>query len=206
MIHELGQVAARSIRHLDDIWHTCACKYYPGPHGRPLAFHWGLHQVTTNRITRLWFGSRAKSTAAEAMRPEFKAYAEQIIKNCQALAQSLLSRGFRLVTGGTDNHLLLVDLRSYNENLTGATAETWLHDAGIVVNKNLIPYDPRTASEPSGVRIGTPALTTRGLKEEHLCRIGQWIDQVLQSGGDAKVVSNIRNETAELCRAFPVPM
>ena len=148
----------------------------------------------------------AKAVAfAEALKPEFKFYAQQIINNCQALAEGLVSKGFRLCTGGSDNHLVLVDLRPYNPNLTGAMAETWLHDAGIVVNKNLIPYDPRKPSETSGVRIGTPALTTRGLKEEHLRQIAEWIDIVLKSGGDDKVVSNIRLETSELCQQFPIP-
>lgn len=148
----------------------------------------------------------AKAVAfAEALRPEFKTYAEQIIKNCQALAEELLNKGFRLCAGGTDNHLLLVDLGPYNPKLTGADAESWLHDAGIVVNKNLIPFDQRPAGQTSGIRIGTPAVTTRGLKEEHMRMVAQWIDQTLASGGDAKVVSNIRNETAELCRQFPIP-
>ena len=149
----------------------------------------------------------AKAVAfAEALKPEFKTYAEQIIKNCQALAEALLSKGFRLCTGGTDNHLLLVDLRPYNPDLTGAAAETWLHDAGIVVNKNLIPFDPRKPMETSGIRIGTPALTTRGMKEEHMEQIAEWIDQVLSSGGDDKVVSLVRNETVDLCRKYPIHM
>ena len=148
----------------------------------------------------------AKAVAfAEAMRPEFKAYAQQLIINCQTLAAELLKKGFRLCTGGTDNHLLLVDLRPYNENLTGAQAETLLHDGGIVVNKNFIPYDPRNANETSGVRIGTPALTTRGLKEEHMRQIAKWIDDALSSGADEKILSNIRQETIELCREFPIP-
>lgn len=148
----------------------------------------------------------AKAVAfAEALRPDFKTYAKQIITNCQVLADELTSKGFRLCSGGTDNHLVLVDLRQYNAELTGAMAETLLHDAGIVVNKNLIPYDTRSAQETSGVRIGTPALTTRGLKEEHIKQIANWIDKVLSSGGDEKIISNVRNETAELCRQFPIP-
>ena len=149
----------------------------------------------------------AKAVAfAEAMKPEFKEYTEQIIKNCQALAEALLSKGFRLCTGGTDNHLVLVDLRSYNIDLTGAAAEKWLHDAGIVVNMNLIPFDQRKPRETSGLRIGTPALTTRGMKEEHMKQIAEWIDQVLSNNGDDKVVSLVRHETVELCRQYPIPM
>ncbi len=148
----------------------------------------------------------AKAVAfAEAMKPEFKQYIQQIIDNCQTLAQELLRKGFRLCTGGTDNHLLLVDLRPYNEHLTGAQAETWLHDAGIVVNKNLIPYDTRAAMEASGIRIGTPALTTRGLKESHMKQIAQWIDQTLSSGGSEKTLAAVRTQTAELCRQYPIP-
>jgi len=149
----------------------------------------------------------AKAVAfAEAMKPEFKAYAQQIIKNSQALAEALMSKGFRLCTGGTDNHLILLDLRSYDESLTGAQAETLMHEAGMVVNKNLIPYDPRKSVETSGIRIGTPALTTRGLKESHMKQIAEWIDKVLKAKGEEKVVSMVRNATAELCRQFPIHM
>jgi glycine hydroxymethyltransferase len=148
----------------------------------------------------------AKAVAfAEAMTEDFKNYAEQIIKNCQTFAESMLQKGFRLCTGGTDNHLVLVDLRPYDDTLTGAMAENYLHDAGIVVNKNLIPYDTRNANETSGIRFGTPAITTRGLREEHMIQIADWIDKVLSSHGDEKVVSNVRNETAELCRQYPIP-
>ena len=148
----------------------------------------------------------AKAVAfAEAMTPEFKEYARQMIKNSQALAQALQGKGFRLCAGGSDNHLLLVDLRSFSEHLTGAAAETILHDAGIVVNKNLIPYDPRPVGETSGIRIGTPALTTRGMKEEHMVQIAAWIAKALTGGGEQKVISQIHRETAQLCHAFPVP-
>ena len=148
----------------------------------------------------------AKAVAfAEALRPDFKVYAGQIIKNGQALAEAMLSKGFRLCTGGTDNHLLLVDLAPYNDKLTGAEAENWLHDVGIVVNKNLVPFDERSAAQTSGIRIGTPAVTTRGLKEEHMHLIANWIDQALSSGGNTRTVSNIRHETAELCQQYPIP-
>ena len=147
----------------------------------------------------------AKAVAfAEAMTPEFKTYAKQIIDNCAVLADVLTEKGFRLCTGGTDNHLVLVDLRPYNKDLTGAVAEQLLHDAGIVVNKNLIPFDPRKATEASGVRIGTPALTTRGMKTDEMKKIGQWIDQALSSGGDQKIIASIREQTAELCSHFPI--
>lgn len=148
----------------------------------------------------------AKAVAfAEALRPSFKEYIQQVIDNCQALAQAMLSKGFRLCAGGSDNHLILADLRSYDEKLIGADAETWLHDAGIVVNKNLIPYDPRKIAQTSGIRIGTPAVTTRGLKQDHMRMIADWMDKVLSSRGDDKVVSMVRTETAELCKQFPIP-
>jgi len=162
---------------------------FPGMQGGPLC-----HVIAAKAIA---FG--------EALQPEFKSYMEQVVNNCQVLAEALSSKGFRLCSGGSDNHLILVDLRPYDEKLTGAAVETWLHDAGIVVNKNLIPFDPRKPMEASGIRIGTPALTTRGLKEPHMKQIAEWIDKVLASGGDDQVVAEVRKETAELCREFPVP-
>ena len=148
----------------------------------------------------------AKAVAfGEALRPSFKTYAGQIIKNSQALAEALLSKSFSLSSGGTDNHLILIDLRPYNQDLTGATAEQWLHDAGIVVNKNLVPYDTRKPFEGSGIRIGTAALTTRGLKEPDMVQLADWMDTVLSSQGDAKTVSRIRHETEAMCGKFPVP-
>ena len=147
----------------------------------------------------------AKAVAfGEAMKPAFKDYAGQIIRNSQALADALLSKGFRLCSGGTDNHLILVDLRPYDENLTGARAEDLLHAGGIVANKNLIPYDPRKPMEASGIRLGTPALTTRGLKEEHMTQIADWIDAVLSSSGDDAIIARVAKETQELCRQFPI--
>ncbi len=148
----------------------------------------------------------AKAIAfAEALKPDFKSYSEQVIKNSKSLADALLSKGFDLCSGGTDNHLNLVDLRPYDANVTGADAENWLHDAGIVVNKNLIPFDTRKATETSGIRIGTPALTTRGLTEEHMPLIANWFDTALSSKGDSTAIENIRKETEELCKSFPVP-
>jgi glycine hydroxymethyltransferase len=147
----------------------------------------------------------AKAVAfAEALQPEFKIYMQQVLNNSQALAQALLSKGFQLCSGGTDNHLILVDLRSYNAELTGAMAEDLLHDAGIVVNKNLVPFDTRKSSQASGIRIGTPALTTRGLTEEHMRQIAGWMDQVLASQGNEKIVMAVRQETKALCEQFPI--
>ncbi len=148
----------------------------------------------------------AKAVAfGEALKPEFKAYAEQIIKNAQALAEALMSKGFRLCSGGTDNHLLLVDLRPFDANLTGAAAETALHEVGIVVNKNMIPFDQRKPMEASGIRLGTPALTSRGLREDHMRQIADWFATTLKNPEDSATIEKIRRETQELCEQFPLP-
>src|SRR6202011_4518555 len=118
----------------------------------------------------------------EALQPSFKAYADQVIANARTLAAVLQERGFRLVSGGTDTHLLLVDVAS--RGVTGKVAEAALDAAGITVNRNGIPFDTRPPLDPSGVRIGTPALTTRGMREPEMRRIGAWIGAVLADPGD----------------------
>src|SRR5207249_3664173 len=140
---------------------------------------------------------------AEALRPEFKTYASQTIANARTLAHELASLGFRIVSGGTDNHLLLVDVTS--RGLTGKLAEEALDHAGITVNKNKIPFDSRPPLDPSGIRIGTPALTTRGMKEPEMRQIAAWIGQVLASPTDAAVQERVRSEVRELGRQFPAP-
>ena len=141
----------------------------------------------------------------EAMKPQFKDYAAAIVANAAALAQELTDRGWRLVSGGTDNHLMLVDLRSRDSDLTGQMASQWLEQAGIIVNKNVIPYDPRGAKITSGIRIGTPALTTRRMGIEDMKLIGGWIDEVLASGGNRSVIARIAGGVSELCQRFPIP-
>jgi len=149
----------------------------------------------------------AKAVAfQEAMQPAYKVYMQQVVKNCQVLAEALVSKGFRLCSGGSDNHLLLIDLRPYNTELTGAEAETWLQNAGIVVNKNLIPFDTRKATQASGVRIGTPAITTRGIKETEILEIANMIDAVLSSGGDEAAITKVRAQTEEMCGKFPIAL
>ncbi|MGH7194823.1 MAG: serine hydroxymethyltransferase, partial [Candidatus Saccharimonadales bacterium] len=140
---------------------------------------------------------------AEALRPDFKRYARQIIDNARALADRLLSGGVRLVSGGTDNHLMLADVTTLE--LTGKQAEEALGRCGITVNKNMIPYDPRKPLDPSGVRIGTPALTTRGMGADEMSRIGDWILAILRSPDDAVLSQRIRGEVSALCESFPVP-
>lgn len=139
----------------------------------------------------------------EAMQPEFKAYAKQVILNAQKLAEELLSRGFELVTGGTDSHLLLVDMT--NKNISGKDAENALGSAGITVNKNTIPHDPRSPFDPSGIRLGTPALTTRGMKEEEMKRVADWIDQAITHAADDARLKKLREEIKAFALAFPLP-
>ncbi len=139
----------------------------------------------------------------EALRPEFKQYAQQIVANAKAMAEELMRQGFRLVSGGTDNHLMLVDVTA--RGLTGKVAEETLERAGITVNKNMIPFDKRKPLDPSGIRIGTPAITTRGMKEEEARQIARWIAQVLASAADHSLQERVRGQVRELCQQFPVP-
>jgi glycine hydroxymethyltransferase len=141
----------------------------------------------------------------EALKPSFGTYIRQVVKNAQALAAALTKRGYRLVSGGTDNHLMLVDLRARNEALTGADAEKWLESAGIITNKNGIPQDPRPPKQASGLRLGTPAITTRGLTEPQIEKVAELIDRVLVSGGARDVAASVRGEVVDLCKQFPMP-
>jgi len=141
----------------------------------------------------------------EALQPEFRQYAAAIIANAKVLAEELMSMGWRLVSGGTDNHLMLVDLRSKDADLTGATAAGWLASAGIVANKNKIPFDPRSAVETSGIRLGTPALTTRDMGAEQMKAIAGWIDHIIISKGDESAIGEIGGKVNELCQQFPIP-
>jgi glycine hydroxymethyltransferase len=160
---------------------------FPGIQGGPL-----MHVIAGKAIC---FG--------EAMRPEFREYAQQIVDNARALGEALKREGLRLVTGGTDNHLLLVDLRPYE--VTGDVAEEALDQAGITVNKNLIPYDPQPARITSGIRVGTPALTSRGFGLAEMETVGKLIGQVLRSPGDESELATVRSEVRVMAEAFPVP-
>ena len=162
---------------------------FPGTQGGPL-----MHIIA------------AKAAAfGEALRPEFKQYQQQVLDNAKALAESLQSHGYRLVSGGTDNHLLLVDLRDVHPDLTGKQAEAWLEAAGIITNKNMIPFDERKPTQTSGLRLGTPALTTRGLKEPEMRIVAGLMHRVMSAGGDEAVAEKLRGEVRELCAQFPVP-
>jgi len=162
---------------------------FPGTQGGPL-----MHTITAKAVA-----------LGEALRPEFKEYQRQILANAQALAESLRARGYRLVSGGTDTHLMLVDLRAVHPDLTGKQAETWLEAAGIIVNKNMIPFDERKPTQTSGLRLGTPALTTRGMKEAEMARVADLIHRTLKAGDDPAALTRIRGEVRELCQQFPLP-
>lgn len=136
----------------------------------------------------------------EASAQSFKKYAHQIVENAKALAQELKSHGFNLSTGGTDNHLILIDLR--NKNISGKDAQNLLESAGITCNKNTIPNDPASPFNPSGMRIGTPAITTRGMKEKEMKKIAEWFNRVIS---DPKSAKQVREEIKKFCRKFPLP-
>src|SRR5438045_1385342 len=138
----------------------------------------------------------------EAMRPEFREYARQTVANAKVLAQTLADDGFRILTGGTDTHLMLVDV--FSKGMLGSEAEKALGEAGITVNKNAIPFDTNPPMKPSGIRVGTPALTTRGMKENEMQQIGRWIAESLLHRTDAAVLAKVRKQVLELCEAFPL--
>jgi len=140
----------------------------------------------------------------EALQPDFKEYGAQIVKNARALGERLAEHGFHLVSGGTDNHLLLVDLRPSHEELTGKEAERALESAGITVNKNTVPGETRSPFVTSGLRIGTPALTTRGMKEAEMRRVADWIAEILTSPEDEERIGKVRAEVRELCVSYPL--
>jgi len=162
---------------------------FPGSQGGPL-----MHIIAAKAVA---FG--------EALRPEWKAYARQIVANAKALADALTQRGYRLQSGGTDNHLMLVDLRARNEAFTGADGEKALESAGMITNKNAIFNDPRPPKVTSGLRLGTPAITTRGLKEADMASVADFIDRALLAKDDSAALSKIRGEVAEFCKRFPMP-
>src|SRR5208337_2015040 len=138
----------------------------------------------------------------EALQPSFKDYARQIVANAKVLAQTMADEGFHVVSGGTDTHLMLVNV--FAKGMLGSEAENALHEAGITVNKNAIPFDTNPPLKPSGIRIGTPALTTRGMKETEMRQVGRWIADALLQRSDAAVLTRIRKEVLDLFEAFPL--
>jgi glycine hydroxymethyltransferase len=159
---------------------------FPGQQGGPL-----VHIVAAKAVA-----------LGEALRPEFKVYAAQIVANAKVLAAALKEAGYRIVSGGTDNHLMLVDV--FEKGILGSEAELALGKAGITVNKNAIPYDTNPPLKPSGIRIGTPALTTRGMKEPEMRQIATWITKALEQRNDDAALERIRKEVAELANRFPL--
>ncbi|MCG3124358.1 MAG: Serine hydroxymethyltransferase [Phycisphaerales bacterium] len=167
---------------------------FPGMQGGPL-----MHVIASKAVA---FG--------ECLQDSFKAYAAQVVTNARALAGALVERRYRITSGGTDNHLMLVDLRTRSDKLTGADAEKWLEAAGIICNKNGIPDDPRPPRVTSGVRLGTPAVTTRGLREQDMTTVAEFIDRVLAAGLEgesplATTTATVREQVRDLCRKFPMP-
>ncbi len=159
---------------------------FPGAQGGPL-----MHVIAAKAVA---FG--------EALKPSFKKYQQQVMTNAKRLAQELTKRGFRIVTGGTDSHMFLLDLRP--KQVTGKDAEHTLDEAGITVNKNAIPFDPEKPFIASGIRIGTPAITTRGLKEKDMVKLAEWIDRALTQRANAAELKNIRKEVKTLCLKYPM--
>jgi glycine hydroxymethyltransferase len=164
---------------------------FPGTQGGPL-----MHVIAAKAVA---FG--------EALRPEFSAYAQRILDNAQALASAFQADGIRLVSGGTDNHLMLVDLRSVNgtQEISGKEAEAVLDQAGIHTNKNMIPYDPAKPTITSGIRLGTPCATTRGMGPDEMRQVAAWVSKILRNPQNIDLQQATRQEVAELCASFPVP-
>ncbi|MDO4691970.1 MAG: serine hydroxymethyltransferase, partial [Porphyromonadaceae bacterium] len=161
---------------------------FPGIQGGPLE-----HVIAAKAVA---FG--------EALKPEFKQYQAQVQKNASAMAEAFVKRGYKLISGGTDNHCLLIDLRAKFPELTGKVAEKALVQADITVNKNMVPFDSRSAFQTSGIRIGTPAITTRGVKEDMMEVIVDKIDRVLSAPEDQAVIAAVRAEVNEMMTKYPI--
>ena len=180
-----GQVAPKSgrVKMMSELIDSMVI---PGIQGGPL-----MHVIAAKAVA---FG--------ENLQPQFRTYAEQIIKNAHALASALTKRGYNIISGGTDNHLMLIDLR--NKNLNGKETQEALDLAGITVNKNAVPFDDKSPLITSGIRIGTPAVTTRGMKEPEMDAIAEFMDRVLNNRTDAKLLQNISEEVKTFCERFPL--
>lgn len=161
---------------------------FPGVQGGPLE-----HVIAAKAVA---FG--------EALKPEYKTYQKQVQRNAQAMAAAFVAKGYKIISGGTDNHLMLIDLRSKFPELTGKQAERSLVAADITTNKNMVPFDSRSPFQTSGIRVGTPAITTRGLREEHMPVIVELIDRVLNAPEDEGVIAAVRGEVNALMEGFPL--
>jgi glycine hydroxymethyltransferase len=192
-----------------DVISTTTHKSLRGPRGAMIMTN---SEDIARKIDRAVFpglqgGPHNNTTAAiavalrEALAPEFRAYAQQVVRNAKVLATALIKRNYALVSGGTDNHLILIDLTG--KGITGKSAAQALDLGGIETNYNTIPDDPRKANDPSGLRIGTPAVTSCGMKELEMERIAEWMDRIISNHTDQQLVNSIRDEIAEFCSAFP---
>lgn len=212
MAHIAGLIAAEAIPSPVPFAHyvtTTTHKTLRGPRGGMILCDEALGKTVNSKIFPGIQGGplehviAAKAVAlGEALKPSFKTYIKAVMDNAKVLADVLISKGFDLVTGGTENHLILVDLTS--QNITGKDAEEWLGKADITVNKNTVPFETRSPFVTSGIRIGTPALTTRGMGAAEMKIIGGWISDVLASGGNSEVLNATKNKVHELCQGFPI--
>ena len=173
----------------DDLAKAVNRSVFPGSQGGPL-----MHIIAAKAVA-----------LGEDLQPEFKTYAAQIVRNAKTLADALTAKGYRIVSGGTDNHLMLVDLRPISTELSGVEVAVALEKAGIIANYNGVPNDPRPPRQTSGIRLGTPALTTRGLKENDIKLVADFIDRAIRNKSDDAALSKIRGEVAEMCKKFPMP-
>lgn len=213
MAHIAGMVAGRALLNpvpYFDIVTTTTHKSLRGPRGGVILCRKDLAKAVDRAVFPGLQGGPLMNTIAakavafgEALRPEFRKYAKQVLKNAKTLEKEMTKRGAHILFGGTENHMIVIDVvRSYG--VTGKEAEKMLDTIGITVNKNVIPDDPRGPMDPSGLRIGVPAVTTRGLKEPEMKIIAGCIDEALRSGGNVKVLQDIRKTVKVLCKKFPV--
>ena len=193
-----------------DVVMTTTHKTLRGPRGAIIMCRKDLaEQIDKAVFPGLQGGPHNHTTAAigvalkEAGMPEFKEYAHQVVRNARALADELIARGFNLVSGGTDNHLILIDLT--NKKVIGKKGAQALDRAGIICNYNTVPFDPRKPFSPSGIRLGTPAVTSRGMREGEMRQIGKWMDEVISHVDDEAVIARVGAEVREFCHRFPVP-
>jgi glycine hydroxymethyltransferase len=161
---------------------------FPGTQGGPLE-----HVIAAKAVA---FG--------EALQPEYKDYCKQVIANAQALAKDFVDLGYKVISGGTENHLMLIDLRSKSDKLTGKLAENTLVKADITINKNTVPFETRSPFVTSGIRIGSPAITTRGMKEPHMAKVVEFIDKVLYDTDNQETIAEVRTAVHELMEEFPL--
>jgi glycine hydroxymethyltransferase len=213
MAHIAGLVAAK--RHADpvpyaDFVTTTTHKTLRGPRGGAILCKeaWG-QKINSAVFPGIQGGPLMHVIAAkavsfhEALQPAYREHINQVITNAKTLAEELARAGFKIISGGTDTHLMLVDV--WSKGVSGKTAEHALDAAGITANKNMIPYDTRQPMDPSGIRIGTPALTTRGMKEAEMRQIAKWITEVLTNSGEASVTAKVKAAVVELCKQYPAP-